>query len=188
MALIIVGGRIAQMWAGAEAEAASSAPPRETERQVRKIRAMLAKDGLRDAYAEAILRRMCTHRHRVPLQWARSECLGGVIASLSYLWTVNKRSHAGNERIGRKHLQQHARHAACQFANAVEAQLAEATKFQFRNDCEIRGERQNRDDSQHSHPPEGSTGAASDSQPRRSLCWGRENGISIGDYPRSGRR
>ena len=34
------------------------APPPETERQVRKIRAMLAEEGLPDAYAEAILQRM----------------------------------------------------------------------------------------------------------------------------------
>ena len=37
------------------------APTPETERQVRKIRAMLAEDGLPDAYAEAILQWMCSH-------------------------------------------------------------------------------------------------------------------------------
>ena len=60
------------------------APPPDTERQIRKIRAMLAEDGLPDAYAEAILRRMCSHSHRVPLQWASSKQLGNVIAALSY--------------------------------------------------------------------------------------------------------
>ena len=59
------------------------APPPETERQVRKIRAMLAEDGLPDAYAEGILRRQCSHPHRVPLQWANSEQLRGVIAALA---------------------------------------------------------------------------------------------------------
>ena len=59
------------------------APPPATERQVRKIRAMLAEDGLPDAYAERILRRQCSHPHRVPLQWANSEQLRGVIAALA---------------------------------------------------------------------------------------------------------
>lgn len=59
-------------------------PPPETERQVRKVRAMLAEDGLPDAYAEAILQRMCSHPHRVPLQWASSKQLSDVIAALSY--------------------------------------------------------------------------------------------------------
>lgn len=59
------------------------APPPETERQVRKIRAMLAEAGLPDAYAEGILRRQCSHPHRVPLQWANSEQLRGVIAALA---------------------------------------------------------------------------------------------------------
>ena len=57
------------------------APPPETERQ---IRAMLAEDGLPDSYAETILQRMCSHPHRLPLQWASSKQLGDVIASLSY--------------------------------------------------------------------------------------------------------
>jgi len=60
------------------------APPPETERQARKIRAMLAEDGLPDTYAEAIPQRMCSHPHRVPLQWASSKQLGNVIAALSY--------------------------------------------------------------------------------------------------------
>ena len=60
------------------------APPPQTERQVRKIRTMLAEDGLPDAYAEAILQRMCSHPHPVPLQWASSKQLGDVIAALSY--------------------------------------------------------------------------------------------------------
>ena len=34
---------------------------------------MLAEDGLPDAYAEAILKQMCSHPHRVPLEWASSE-------------------------------------------------------------------------------------------------------------------
>lgn len=59
------------------------APPPETELQIRKIRAMLAEDGLPDAYAEAILKRQCSHPHRVPLQWANSEQLRGVIAALA---------------------------------------------------------------------------------------------------------
>ena len=59
------------------------APPLETERQIRKVRAMLAEDGLPDSYAEAILKRMCSHRHGVPLQWATSKQLGGAIAALS---------------------------------------------------------------------------------------------------------
>ena len=60
------------------------APPPETARQIRKVRAMLADDGLPDSYAEAILQRMCSHPHRVPLQWASSKQLGNVIAALSY--------------------------------------------------------------------------------------------------------
>ena len=60
------------------------ASPPDTERQIAKIRAMLAEDSLPDAYAEAILRRQCSHPHRVPLQWARSEQLGKVIAALAY--------------------------------------------------------------------------------------------------------
>lgn len=59
------------------------APPPETELQIRKVRAMLAEDGLPDAYAEAILKRQCSHPHRVPLQWANSEQLRGVIAALA---------------------------------------------------------------------------------------------------------
>ena len=59
-------------------------PPPGTELQIRKIRAMLAEDSLPDSYAEAILQRMCSHSHRVPLQWASSEQLGKVIAALSY--------------------------------------------------------------------------------------------------------
>ncbi len=58
--------------------------PVETERQVRKIRAMLADDGLPDSYAEAILKRMTKHPHRVPLAWANGEQLRNVIASLEY--------------------------------------------------------------------------------------------------------
>ena len=45
---------------------------------------MLAEDGLPDSYAEAILQRMCSHPHRVPLQWASSKQLGDVIAAVSY--------------------------------------------------------------------------------------------------------
>lgn len=60
------------------------APPPETERQIAKIRAMLAEDGLPDAYAEAILKRQCSHPHRVPLQWADGEQLRNVIAALAY--------------------------------------------------------------------------------------------------------
>ena len=60
------------------------APPPETARQIRKVRAMLADDGLPDSYAEAILQRMCSHPHRVPLQWATGKQLGNVIAALSY--------------------------------------------------------------------------------------------------------
>ncbi len=59
-------------------------PPPDTERQIAKIRAMLAEDGLPDAYAEAILKRQCSHPHRVPLQWADSEQLRKVIAALAY--------------------------------------------------------------------------------------------------------
>ena len=59
-------------------------PPPETKRQIRKIRAMLADDGLPDSYAEAILQRMCSHPHRVPLQWANGKQLGNVIAALNY--------------------------------------------------------------------------------------------------------
>ena len=72
------------------------APPPETERQIRKIRAMLAEDGLPDAYAEAILKQMCSHPHRVPLEWASSEQLGKVIAALSY------RKKRMQQRAGRK--------------------------------------------------------------------------------------
>lgn len=61
----------------------SPAPPPETELQIRKIRAMLAEAELPDAYAEAILKRQCSHPHRVPLQWANSEQLRGVIAALA---------------------------------------------------------------------------------------------------------
>ena len=71
-------------------------PPPETERQIRKIRAMLAEDGLPDAYAEAILKQMCSHPHRVPLEWASSEQLGKVIAALSY------RKKRMQQRAGRK--------------------------------------------------------------------------------------
>ena len=39
------------------------APPG-TKLQIRKIRAMLAEDGLPDAYAEAVLKQMCSHPHR----------------------------------------------------------------------------------------------------------------------------
>lgn len=59
-------------------------PPPETARQIRKIRAMLADDGLPDSYAEAILQRMCSPSHRVPLQWANGKQLGNVIAALNY--------------------------------------------------------------------------------------------------------
>lgn len=59
------------------------APP-ETERQVAKIRAMLAEDGLPDSYAESILRQMTGHPHRPPLAWATSEQLRHVIAALAY--------------------------------------------------------------------------------------------------------
>ena len=58
-------------------------PPPETERQIRKIRAMLAEDALPDSYAEAILKRQCSHPHRAPLQWASGEQLRGVIAALA---------------------------------------------------------------------------------------------------------
>lgn len=58
--------------------------PVETERQIRKIRAMLADDGLPDSYAEAILKRMTKHPHRVPLVWANGEQLRNVIAALEY--------------------------------------------------------------------------------------------------------
>ncbi len=72
------------------------APPPETERQVRKIRAMLAEDGLPDAYAEAILKQMCSHPHRVPLQWTSSHQLGKVIAALTYRKKrIERRSAAG---------------------------------------------------------------------------------------------
>ena len=59
-------------------------PPPGTKLQIRKIRAMLAEDGLPDAYAEGVLKQMCSHPHRVPLQWASSEQLGKVIAALAY--------------------------------------------------------------------------------------------------------
>ena len=59
------------------------APPPGTELQIRKIRAMLAEAELPDAYAEAILKRQCSHPHRVPLQWASSDQLRGVIAALA---------------------------------------------------------------------------------------------------------
>ena len=59
-------------------------PPAGTELQIREIRAMLAEDRLPDAYAEAILKQMCLHPHRFPLQRASSEQLGKVIAALSY--------------------------------------------------------------------------------------------------------
>ena len=59
-------------------------PPPETARQIRKIRAMLADNGLPDSYAEAILQRMCSYSHRVPLQWATGKQLGHVIAALNY--------------------------------------------------------------------------------------------------------
>ena len=62
---------------------APKAPP-ETERQVAKIRAMLAEDSLPDAYAEAILKRMTRHPHHVPLTWAYSRQLRDVIAVLNY--------------------------------------------------------------------------------------------------------
>jgi len=58
--------------------------PVETQRQIRKIRAMLADDGLPDSYAEAILKRMTKHPHRVPLTWANGEQLRNVIAALEY--------------------------------------------------------------------------------------------------------
>ena len=60
------------------------ASPPDTERQIAKIRAMLAEDGLPDAYAEAILKRQCSHPHGVPLQWVSSKQLGNVIAALAY--------------------------------------------------------------------------------------------------------
>ncbi len=75
------------------------APPPETALQIRKIRAMLAEDGLPDSYAEAILQRMCSHLHRVPLQWASSEQLGKVIAALSYRKKrIERRAAAGAAR------------------------------------------------------------------------------------------
>ena len=58
-------------------------PPPGTERQIRKIRAMLAEAELPEAYAQAILQRMCSHPHRVPLEWADGEQLRGVIAALA---------------------------------------------------------------------------------------------------------
>jgi len=62
---------------------APKAPP-ETKRQVAKIRAMLAEDGLPDSYAEAILKRMCSHPHWTPLTWAAPAQLRDVIAALEY--------------------------------------------------------------------------------------------------------
>lgn len=62
---------------------APKAPP-ETERQVAKIRAMLAEDWLPDSYAESILRRMTKHPHRTPLTWAYGHQLRDVIAALEY--------------------------------------------------------------------------------------------------------
>ena len=58
------------------------APPPETERRVQEIGAILTEDSLPDAYAEAMPNQMCSHSHRVPLQWATSEHLRGVIAAL----------------------------------------------------------------------------------------------------------
>ena len=46
------------------------APPPEMQRQIRKVRAMLADEGLPDGYAEAILKQMCSHLNRFLLQWA----------------------------------------------------------------------------------------------------------------------
>ena len=59
-------------------------PPPETEPQVRKIRTMLAQDGLPDVCAEAILQRMCSHPHRVLRKWASSKQLGDGISALLY--------------------------------------------------------------------------------------------------------
>ena len=56
----------------------------ETEPQISKIRALLAQDGLPDSYAEAILKRMCSHPHHVPLTWAKPAQLRDVIAALEY--------------------------------------------------------------------------------------------------------
>ena len=59
-------------------------PPPETARQICKIGAMPVDDGLPDSYAEAILKRICSHLHHVPLQWANGKQLGNVIAALAY--------------------------------------------------------------------------------------------------------
>ena len=58
--------------------------PVETERQISKIRALLADGGLPESYAEAILQRMTKHPHKVPLTWANGEQLRNVIAALEY--------------------------------------------------------------------------------------------------------
>ncbi|MDE0125354.1 MAG: regulatory protein GemA [Bryobacterales bacterium] len=77
-------------------------PPPETARQIRKIRAMLADDGLPDSYAEAILQRMCSHSHRVPLQWATGKQLGNVIAALNYRKKRIRKRAAAKGGSGRK--------------------------------------------------------------------------------------
>lgn len=77
-------------------------PPPETARQIRKIRAMLAEDGLPDSYAEAILQRMCSHPHWVPLQWASGKQLGNVIAALNYRKKRMRKRAAAGGGSGRK--------------------------------------------------------------------------------------